>query len=623
MPHNIIHKSHYLTVRRTSSHATSTLVIAFDSYTDDRRLDRPAFGEAFFAAHAIDAVVVLSRDNDWYQYPELPEALGKITVLAAGYDHVIAYGSSMGGYAAVRFGGWAGAHLALAISPQFSVDPAVCPWENRWAADSARIRFLWDKDDCAGFIRQAIVVFDPHNSDARHARLIADRVPTTFVSTPYAGHPACGFLAETGLLSRMVLQVTQRQFDALAFDKARRSLKSRSSQYLLALSARLGPSHGRLKLGLARKAAELRPQNPRILSSYGAALSDAGRHAIAGETHRAALTLAPDDPILLYRYSEHLERAGADTDALGVMQRLIMKSDAQAYHQRFAWLYERMFAQAASGSNLRPALRRRHLRAAAREAWRDAGRALRSLGRRLASGATPTPFSAANIDILVATTPAPPQNAVAWRRHLMLRRAAYGAVPDVLLIGDSLAEFWPRELWPLGTSVLNLGVAGDRTQNVLWRLKDLSGLPARLSGVVVMLGVNNLAMGDSPASVHQGLRAVRAALMRFSRGAPILFVQLPPTGPGGAFRSEDRRRANALIAADPALTSIAVDALLAPSEKARLGHYATDNIHLSFAGYRVLHNEVERRLWPDAANGTPGRRTVGVVEGPGSHSPCS
>ncbi|TCM48699.1 hypothetical protein C8J36_113102 [Rhizobium sp. PP-F2F-G48] len=56
-----------------------------------------------------------------------------------------------------------------------------------------------------------------------------------------------------------------------------------------------------------------------------------------------------------------------------------------------------------------------------------------------------------------------------------------------LLVGDSLAKFWPKTLQQerFGRSFINLGVPGDRVENILWRLdahniKDLGSGPINL-----------------------------------------------------------------------------------------------------------------------------------------------
>jgi hypothetical protein len=125
---------------------SGTIVVTFDSYTDARHLDRSGFAEHFLHSRQIDAIHIISRDNDWYQYPELPQAAKVVAEITSQYGRVVAYGSSMGGYAAIRFGAMVGATTAVALSPQYSIDPRSVPFETRWTADAARVKFIFERN---------------------------------------------------------------------------------------------------------------------------------------------------------------------------------------------------------------------------------------------------------------------------------------------------------------------------------------------------------------------------------------------------------------------------------------------------------------------------------------------
>jgi hypothetical protein len=225
-----------LVVRQVGGFSRDVLVVTFDSYTDPRDphtnyrdLDRWGFGEYFLRDRAVDAVHVIGRDNNWYQYPELPEAVAAIATAARPYRRVISYGSSMGGYAAVRYGGAAGAETALAISPQFSIDPMVVPFERRWDAEARQIDFALERRWTPASVATAYILYDPRTLDRRHVALFAARGRVVRVPMPNSGHSIARFLADYGLLQQAVLDVAHGAFDAAALRRAARAALRRQS----------------------------------------------------------------------------------------------------------------------------------------------------------------------------------------------------------------------------------------------------------------------------------------------------------------------------------------------------------------------------------------------------------
>jgi hypothetical protein len=157
-----IYRSADLLVRTRIGYESPFCVVTFDSFTDRRTLDREGFGEAFLASRAVNAIHVLSRDNDWYLLPDIELALDAAAKAAASFDRVSAYGSSMGAYAAIRLGGLAGASDAIALSPQFSIDPRLVPFEDRWDPDARRLDFEIERRlALKGFVASADVFYDP------------------------------------------------------------------------------------------------------------------------------------------------------------------------------------------------------------------------------------------------------------------------------------------------------------------------------------------------------------------------------------------------------------------------------------------------------------------------------
>jgi dienelactone hydrolase len=117
--------------RAVTGFDSTICVVTFDSYSDVRTLERTGFGEHFFEQSRIDAIHVIARSNEWYQNDEILDICVAVAAITQDYERVYTYGSSMGGYAAIRFGVHVGARAAIALSPQFSVDKTVVPFEHR------------------------------------------------------------------------------------------------------------------------------------------------------------------------------------------------------------------------------------------------------------------------------------------------------------------------------------------------------------------------------------------------------------------------------------------------------------------------------------------------------------
>jgi lysophospholipase L1-like esterase len=124
---------------------------------------------------------------------------------------------------------------------------------------------------------------------------------------------------------------------------------------------------------------------------------------------------------------------------------------------------------------------------------------------------------------------------------------------DLLFMGDSITDFWRNE-GPAGVSnppragkavfdqyygamkVANLGISGDTTQGVLYRLKDGEGQGFQPKAIMLMIGTNNAATCSS-AEIAEGVGAVVLEMRHDFPAAKILLLGIFPRGsPGDAAR---------------------------------------------------------------------------------------
>ena len=99
-------------------------------------------------------------------------------------------------------------------------------------------------------------------------------------------------------------------------------------------------------------------------------------------------------------------------------------------------------------------------------------------------------------DLHSALEPVPRQGGWMKRHESFNKRVAQGKV-DLVLIGDSITQGWEgrgKKVWKTHygkRNAVNLGIGGDRTQHVIWRLDNgnLKGIAPKAA--VVMIGTNN------------------------------------------------------------------------------------------------------------------------------------
>lgn len=196
----------------------------------------------------------------------------------------------------------------------------------------------------------------------------------------------------------------------------------------------------------------------------------------------------------------------------------------------------------------------------------------------------------------VATTPVPrTDEGILARQSEVLRRARKTASAGVVFLGDSITQGWEdagREVWqrdfaPLGA--LNLGVSGDRTEHVLWRLQEAPLTHLKPRAVVVMIGTNNLGHGSSDAAgTLAGVRAVIAKVRQQAPRAQVLLVEIFPRGERmNPLRGDIAQINQALRAHPPAgVRTLALGDRWVAADGTISKEVMPDLLHLSTLGYR-------------------------------------
>jgi lysophospholipase L1-like esterase len=133
---------------------------------------------------------------------------------------------------------------------------------------------------------------------------------------------------------------------------------------------------------------------------------------------------------------------------------------------------------------------------------------------------------------------AKPENRDVPRHKQFLEKVAKGE-GDVIFLGDSITQGWEgagKEAWAktfAPMKAVNLGIGGDKTGHVLWRItegKEIAPLKPKLA--VIMIGTNNTGR-DTAEQIAGGIKAIVAELRKQKPEMKILLLGVfPRSGPG-------------------------------------------------------------------------------------------
>jgi lysophospholipase L1-like esterase len=119
-----------------------------------------------------------------------------------------------------------------------------------------------------------------------------------------------------------------------------------------------------------------------------------------------------------------------------------------------------------------------------------------------------------------------------WNNHQSNLQKTKANNFDVVFLGDSITSGWPGDLMKKACGKYrpsNFGIGGDRAENVLFRLNNGELAWTSPKVIVLLLGVNNLSMGNNPGEVALGVSTVITKLRAVVPDTKILLLGVFPT----------------------------------------------------------------------------------------------
>lgn len=187
---------------------------------------------------------------------------------------------------------------------------------------------------------------------------------------------------------------------------------------------------------------------------------------------------------------------------------------------------------------------------------------------------------------------------------------------DIGFIGDSITARWRGgENWAKhwgAYKAVNMGIGGDATQHVLWRLQNgqLDGYKAKM--FVVLIGTNNLwGKTAKPADAAAGVKAILDLIQAKQPQAKILLMSLLPTGEKPGPGRDSRAAVNEIISkyAGGSITYMDIAGKYLQPDGTISKEDMHDFLHLAPKGYDIWADAIMPKVKEIVGEGQPVEKT--------------
>lgn len=184
--------------------------------------------------------------------------------------------------------------------------------------------------------------------------------------------------------------------------------------------------------------------------------------------------------------------------------------------------------------------------------------------------------------------------------------AKLGTSIDLAFVGDSITRRWRgegnKEVWDKywgSYRAVNMGIGGDQTQNVLWRLKNgqLDGYQARV--FVVMIGTNNCwGRKTVPEDVAAGIKSIIDLIQTKQPKAKILLLSILPVGEKPNPGRNSREAINTLISkfSGGPVEYMDISAKFLEPDGTISKDVMPDSLHLAPKGYEIWSEAIQDKV---------------------------
>ncbi len=208
-------------------------------------------------------------------------------------------------------------------------------------------------------------------------------------------------------------------------------------------------------------------------------------------------------------------------------------------------------------------------------------------------------------DVPSTLKPVPRDGRQLERHNAFNERIKQGNV-DLVFIGDSITQGWEgagKDVWAqhyAPRNAVNLGIGGDRTQHVLWRLDNgnIEGISPKLA--VLMIGTNNSNGSDNTAEeTAAGIEAIVAKLRMQLPQTKVLILAIFPRGEKPNPQREKNAKASEIaskLADDKNVFYLDIGPQFLGDDGVLSKDVMPDFLHLTPRGYEIWAAAIEPKV---------------------------
>lgn len=226
-------------VEYTLNHPRRPIVFTYDNMlTCSKDIEtRSGWGFAFLKKNRYNVVSFLTRSPDWYRLPEFKaiiNAINKSGFKLSRYPRRIAYGSSMGAYAAATFGDKLRCEDRILFHPISTLNRSLVPWESRRFTRKTQ-NWNGPYNDAVKGCRKAKNVFifvdNLFRLDYQHCKRFLQNGNVTVLKCAGLGHGIPNHFITLGIFKNVILPLLNRNLNKEKFHKIIRKRRSLGIYY--------------------------------------------------------------------------------------------------------------------------------------------------------------------------------------------------------------------------------------------------------------------------------------------------------------------------------------------------------------------------------------------------------